>query len=385
MGLRITIYQVHLPIAAQANTDHAETWEMVIRNPNSETVTYSASALAQSSVHLDFLPLQSADGIFNSGEPIPLRLFLRENNQVPIREATVTVSVTAPREDLGNLLSSGVVTREDLAEVPVEIKGEPLGVRERMAIALQEKFGENENPLSSIKLNPIELNESDEGYYSSRFTNTKIPGTYTFVVNVEGFTSDWQPFQRETTYTVNVSDEVDREQTTVDVTEPSSGIVGVIITPITTAGNFVGPGFENDIQVEVEGLEPVTPWQDNLDGSYTQLYQVNSNIERTELNIEVLDVQLPPVPVNTGISDPGIIFDPIGGGIFDSPIFDSISNPEISFNPVNLESVTADESTTIDTGIPEPEIMEDLIVEESLVSDDSANANNEISESEIII
>ncbi|MEM6403912.1 MAG: vWA domain-containing protein, partial [Cyanobacteria bacterium P01_D01_bin.116] len=199
------IYQVHLPIAAQANTDHAETWEMVIRNPNSETVTYSASALAQSSVHLDFLPLQSADGIFNSGEPIPLRLFLRENNQVPIREATVTVSVTAPREDLGNLLSSGVVTREDLAEVPVEIKGEPLGVRERMAIALQEKFGENENPLSSIKLNPIELNESDEGYYSSRFTNTKIPGTYTFVVNVEGFTSDWQPFQRETTYTVNVS------------------------------------------------------------------------------------------------------------------------------------------------------------------------------------
>lgn len=321
------IYQVHLPIVAQTNTDHAETWEMVIRNPNNATVTYSASAIGQSTVHLDFVPPLVSDGFFNSGEAIPLQVILEENNQVPIREASVSVSVTAPTVDLGNLLSSGVVSEDDFKKVPVEIKGEPLGLRERMTIALQNKFGD-ENPLSAVKLDSIELTESaNGGFYSSRFVDTKIPGTYTFVVNVDGFTSDWQPFQRETTYTIHVSDPVDPKGTSVKVTPSSRGLVDVTLIPTTTAGNLIGPGFENEIQIKGEGLEPVTTLKDNLDGSYTQQYKVSSNLKQTSLNIEVFDVELPPVVIDSSSSTPGIIDNKPG------IIFDPIDDPGIVFNP----------------------------------------------------
>ncbi|MGD1808772.1 S8 family serine peptidase [Dapis sp. BLCC M126] len=282
------IFQVHLPIAAQANIDHAETWEMVISNPNDATVTYSASAIAESTIHLDFLPPISSDGIFNPGEAIPLQVILEENNQLPILDASVSVSVIAPTANLSDLLSSGIVTEEDLAKVPVEIEGERLGLRERMVIALQNKLGEN--PLSTVELDPIELTESDNGgFYSGRFGDTKIPGTYTFVINVEGFTSDWQPFQRETTYTVNVSDEIDPNQTDINVTIPQRDTGVVTITPKTTSGNFVGPGFADDIKLEAKGLNPTTPVIDNLDGSYTQEFELEANIEEIELSIQVLD------------------------------------------------------------------------------------------------
>ncbi|MEB3343142.1 S8 family serine peptidase [Okeania sp.] len=290
------IFQVHLPIAAQANIDHGETWEMVITNPNSRTVTYSASAIAESTVHLDILPPQSSDGIFNPGEPIPLQVFLEENNQVPIQDASITVSVTGPTADLGNYLSSGVITQKDLKQVPAQIRREPLSLQERIVIAIQNKLGKN--PLSPVQLDPIELTELDEGFYSGEFLDTKVPGTYTFVVNVEGFTSDWQPFQREATYTVNVSDnEVDPDKTKVDIiaSKPGSGVV--TITPKTTAGNFVGPGFADDIVLGGKGLIPKTTVIDNLDGSYTQQFEIETNIEETKLNIQLLDTKLPPIIV----------------------------------------------------------------------------------------
>ncbi|MGD1701596.1 S8 family serine peptidase [Dapis sp. BLCC M229] len=364
------IFQVHLPIAAQANIDHAETWEMVISNPNDATVTYSASAIAESTVHLDFIPPQSIDGIFNPGEAIPLQVILEENNQVPILNASVSVSVIAPTADLGNLLSSGIVTEEDLAQVPVEIEGERLGLQERMAIALQNKLGEN--PLPTVELDAIELTESDNGgFYSGRFGDTQIPGTYTFVINVEGFTSDWQPFQRETTYTVNVSDEVDPNQTDIDVTIPQRDTGVVTITPKTTAGNFVGPGFANEIQLEAEGLIPKTAIIDNLDGTYTQEFEVEGNLEETELSIQVLDIELSPVVVDTEppVEEPPMEEPPVEEApVEEAPVEEApVEEPPVEEPPV--EEPPVDET-------PDDETPEDEPENQTIIGDSGSNILN---------
>ncbi|WP_413168076.1 hypothetical protein ACL6C3_15290 [Capilliphycus salinus ALCB114379] len=54
---------------------------------------------------------------------------------------------------------------------------------------------------------------------------------------------------------------------------------------------------------------------------------MSSNLKQTSLNIEVLDVELPPVVIDSGSSIPGIIDNKPG------IIFDPIDDPGIVFNP----------------------------------------------------
>jgi len=270
------IITVRLPLRTGVAQDHDGTWQMVIRNRSGSTVRYSASAIGDSTVRARLLTPNPGGGFgFDPGSPIPLQLTLQEDDLTPLAGAIATVHANVPLVSVGTLLAAGLVTADDLARVPTTLGGERLTTQQRLLIALSNRFGGD--PIPRMDLPPFELMEQyNPGMYLGQFQRTRIGGTYRFVVNAGGLGANCERFQRETTTSANVSDPVDPNRGDVHVTTPSPGTVVVTTTPMTVGGNFVGAGVGDRISVFGPGLSAVGSLVDNLNGSYTQAFNVST-------------------------------------------------------------------------------------------------------------
>ncbi len=278
VGASYEILTVSLPVAAGADVDHGGGWQMIIHNTSGAAVKYSASAIGQSTVRLEMAPPQSASGggTFLPGEPIPLEVFLHEDDQVPITSAVVRVTPTVPATDVGAILASGLVSAGDLANEPLLVNNEPLSVRDRILAALHRKLP-GLDLTRPIELPSFELFPGDQpGQFVGSFARTRRPGAYQFLVRASGLSRDCQPFDREIVHTVNVSDRADKDRTPVQVTTPGPGVVNVTVTPVTTGGSFVGAGVAGQLNIGGTGVTATGGILDNLDGSYTQTFTVGT-------------------------------------------------------------------------------------------------------------
>lgn len=316
-GSTYRIMTVHLPVAAGADTEHQGTWRMAVENPGSQTVEFSASAITESTVRADASqPPKPDDNGFNPGNSVPVSMGLSQLGGTPVGAASVTVTPKVPVVGVGDLLSSSPVTSSDLASVPTMINGDSLTLRERMIIALREKLGTN--PIPRREKKPFELKASGGGGggYSASFTDTGTPGPYTFTAHAEAVAEDCSPISRETIQTVNIQPAVDPGKSRVTVTSPGDGTHTVTVTPVGKNGNFIGPGYADQVVIQAPSLTAVSDVQDRLNGSYTQTFR-GEDRGVVIVRVTVRGVTLPPKRVDTGSPGVGVV-KPGGGSSGDS-------------------------------------------------------------------
>ena len=307
------ILTLHLPLTGSANQEHGGTWEMEVSNSGGQTVEFSASAIAESTVNAESAqpPKPDADG-FNPGDSVDLGMNISQQGGNPVGNASVTVVPEKPVVGIGDLLSSGAVSSADLAGVPNQINGEDLSLRERMIIALQNKLGRN--PIPRREGTPFSLGESGSGVYAGSFTDTGTPGPYSFTMHAEALAEDCSPISRETNQTVGVSPHVDPGTSSVVITSRGDGSHTVTVTPRGSRGNYLGPGYADTVKItpDSSALVPASSVQDQLDGSYTQTFNQTAEVGVVTIDVKVMGVPLSPVRVDTGSPTPGSIT-PIGG------------------------------------------------------------------------
>jgi hypothetical protein len=204
---------IQLPITTGPNVDHVGYWQLVVKNPGDSPVHYSTSVISESTIRAELRPPAAlSGGKFKIGDMIPLFITLRQLGRAPLPGANVTVTPNVPKTDLTSLLSSAGITKEELAAVPREIKGDLLSQTEREYLVLMKRM-EGKDPLLRADLPPITLGEDREpGEYLGNFVETRIPGVYTFVVHIEGITPECEPFQRELSFSVVVAPDPEREK-----------------------------------------------------------------------------------------------------------------------------------------------------------------------------
>lgn len=106
-GAGFETIQVAFPLLTGVWEEHGGTWEMIIRNPadaGGATVRYSASAIAESTLHATMDPPRPGSGTtFSQGAAVPLRVQLSSDDQNPVRNATVTVTPNVPLVSLARI------------------------------------------------------------------------------------------------------------------------------------------------------------------------------------------------------------------------------------------------------------------------------------------
>lgn len=322
------IMKIHFPVSNGPSEEHDGTWQMLVGNPatSPSTVRYSASAIGESTIHVNISPPgPSGGGFFAPGAAIPLQVAVCKNGGVPVTTAVVTVSPNVPLVGLGDLLSSVAITMSDLSGIPDIINGEPLSLPERIVLLLQERYGGN--PLPRADGESFELaHETEPGDFTGDFTATSTEGVYNFTVRVNGLV-DCQKFQRETSQSVTVSTGTDPDESVIiiepDPVDPGGTVVTV--TPGTTDGGYVGPGVASGVQIDGGGILVATSEvMDNLDGSYSQNFRIQSQ-GVADLKIQVLGVDLPSIKLDTRMPAPVDVYPPAGRNDTDQMITVTVS------------------------------------------------------------
>lgn len=304
------LLQVQMPITVGANENHAGVWKMMIRNPGGSTAHYSASAIAESTIHAATSLPAPDSGSFNPGDTVSIQSNVRQITG-SVSGAVVTVTPNVPLLALGNLLASAGLREAEVSAIPPTINGEPLSQQERMVMAWRLRYGGNPYPRADAL--PFVLRESSAaGSFSGAYKLAGIPGPYTFTTRVEGVTDECSPIVREAVHTVSASSAVHIPSTDVTVVRDPTGVYTVTVTPQDVAGNYIGPGFVDDIFVATTGMNPIGTVKDLLNGSYVQRLSV-SEAGPAIIQVTALKAVLPAITLDTGAPD--IIDITPGGGV----------------------------------------------------------------------
>jgi hypothetical protein len=132
-------------------------------------------------------------------------------------------------------------------------------------------------------------------------------------MHAEAVADDCSPVSRETIQTVGVSPKVDPGASTVVITSRGDGTHTVSVTPRGSGGHYVGPGYADTVDVTPldEALVPAGDVQDQLNGTYIQVFNQTAQVGIVTINVTVRGVPLTPVTVDTGSPVPGSIT-PVG-------------------------------------------------------------------------
>ena len=290
---------IDLPLPIGMETEHGGIWEMLVHNQadgGGSAARYSASAISDSTIHLEFpAPKPAGDG-FAVGEPMPLSARLTGFKNVPIRSATVTATPIVPSQSIGDFLASHVVPPSILSRVETHHPGgEPLTDQERLYTAVVREM--EIAPPKRIELPPMELSEASPGHFTGSFSNTMTEGTYSFLVRTTGFTDDCEMFQREVSQSAARLPSLVAGRPKVTPEPDGSGII-ITVQPKTGGGALVGPGLGGQFEILADSLEPSSELVDHGDGTYSQSFEANHDVGSATLKIGQTD------PVNLDLRAP---------------------------------------------------------------------------------
>ncbi|MFC1885039.1 choice-of-anchor X domain-containing protein, partial [Thermodesulfobacteriota bacterium] len=226
---------------------------------------------------------------YRTGEPVGLQVSIHEDGKrLP---ADIKVEVSSPREGFGNWLSKNPVSKGALKKKKRVKTGDPLPEHVLKALVIaedhQRPFKETPRKKSFTLYDDGthgDLTDKD-GIYSNLFTQTKVPGTYIFDIVAKGKTSSGQLFQRQEIIQKHLQVDINDTSTRFELERVFAGRPDVkeynlTITPKDPLGNYLGPGHGNRISLFVKGASFVSMINDNLDGSYSQRFQIPASSSR---------------------------------------------------------------------------------------------------------
>ncbi|MCK4788201.1 MAG: S8 family serine peptidase, partial [Desulfobacteraceae bacterium] len=282
IGPHYRIYAIDMPYKYKLNRVRAEgVWSMQISGkPGAK---YEVAAIVEEPLLECDYRLDQQD--YSVGQPLKLNVRLQFGN-TPVTDATqVTATILRPKNSVGTLLSTNATP-------------DPIGPNESGITPDLKKFQQlikNERFYSSLQPDKlsIQLNNNGDGSYSAEYTNTYTPGVYTIVFKVSGVGTDIGSFYRTETRSTLVRfglAEIAISKLVVKLINVTSGgkLFLLSVRPKDKFGNYLGPGYKDQIDFNVDDATSEDELEDLLDGRYAQKILVHADLKDPDLTIEVL-------------------------------------------------------------------------------------------------
>ncbi|MBV7331558.1 VWA domain-containing protein [Chloroflexi bacterium TSY] len=216
----------------------------------------------------------------------------------------VYVQITRPEVGIGNWFATHQVSPIQLREVPFRIGDEVLSPLVRKARYLtdirQIEFPGRTRPDRLPLFDDGSHGDAvaNDGIYTNRFTDTKTEGTYAFQFRVAGPIGT-SAFERDQVIHKYLTPKVQAPQIEVTIQElaaPSNNLrrFEATVTPKDAFNNYMGPRYPIDIDLGMQQLPRFGELRDNLDGSYTVIFELPQRVDlgQVDLQIRAQDVRL---------------------------------------------------------------------------------------------
>jgi hypothetical protein len=272
-----------------------------------------------------------------TGEPVSIRVKLTDNG-APVLHATIQAQLVGPSNSQGNVLST-----TPTPPLPAPASDSPSTKGQAKLDALSSNpanaslFADTNLPTISLLDNGNASNgdsSPNDGVYSGLFKGTSNEGHYYFAIRVQG-TSVAGKFQRAYLISRFVRSKPDAGKTVFQVLSLTPAgkdavLVRLQAVPHDHLGNFLGPGYQNAMQINSSQGTVVNPLDDKLDGSYEITYKLPSSSNST-FTLVILGQTVVTKPLNQMTSSKWAAFLDLGGA-FPHGTFSNFFNPGFNLN-----------------------------------------------------
>ena len=260
------------------------TWTLILSGrglDGKESEPYEYGVITESRLKLE---LASDQVRYYAGDSIELAATLTLNG-TPIRNATVTLHLSAPGRSKDNWLARNPVTDEEFAHSAKILSKEDviaLGIKSH-ALKFKGLTFDSFTKSSTTTM----TDAADLGVYTATVRDMTTPGTYTFYLTATGQTEEGVLFRREKQLQVRVGVRPDAKFTLLDIgyVQVFEGdvpfyLAKVQVWPRDRFGNVVliDPETNPTVQLTAKGGEFIGPLVGNLDGSYTRSLRYASEV-----------------------------------------------------------------------------------------------------------
>lgn len=272
--------------------ERAGQWAIEVDGPREDTdseETYHYGVLMESDLKL----CASFDkNSYVTNEPMSLQVEVREGKKrLP---ATIRVRVQRPRQSAANWMVRHRVDPKSLDNIADPDHGDPLSGIQRKARLLR---GKMEKPFSTDPQQTVLILHDDgtngdlkanDLIYTSIVSLTRLPGTYILDITAVGTTGAGQPFRRELVIQKYLLVKPEQESTIfkLEQLDADSRSYQVTVFPRDGLGNYLGPGFGEQIHFSIRGARLVGTIRDHLNGGYSQRFQIPVSAAEKKLLIK---------------------------------------------------------------------------------------------------
>lgn len=231
-----------------------------------------------------------------TGKKITLKAQLFEADKPAKGMKDIYVKISRPQLGIGNWFSTNKMPTVTLKKLLEENSQEKLPPRAQKAnYLIKVKKVEFPCPIDSGKIRLYDDGthgdvKANDGIYTVTFTKTKIEGSYTFHFVATGRTQGGNQFKRERVMKKYLravfSPKTSNVQVKVIKIDDLVQTIRVVVTPMDTIGNYVGPGYAKKITIKPSWGKAISKVKDNVDGTYSQTFQVPTSVaSKTELQV----------------------------------------------------------------------------------------------------
>jgi len=268
---------------------HKGEWQLEIigSDLHSPALNYHFMVLSDNAAIASDFSISAQD--VGTGEPIPIQVKLTDNGS-PILNATVQAQLVGPNNSQGNILSN-----TPNPPPPQTPGGDPALTKGQAKLDALYNDPKNASLFADKNLPTLTLIDSgNTGVYTGQFKDTSNEGHYYFSVRVRGTSARGGDFQRAYRIVRFVRSKPDPANSVfklLSYVPQTNGSVLVTLQaiPHDALGNFLGPGYERDMQIKSsDGSLPESPLDDKLDGSYEITYRLPSAAANPSYTIQIM-------------------------------------------------------------------------------------------------
>ncbi len=233
---------------------------------------------------------------WGTGSKVKVRASIREKNRPVTGLLHVYLDTLRPSQGIGSWYAKNILTKNDMKKLAEVTRKDPLSPLARKALYLQENMGVKFPTLNVLPTKQLFDDgthgdrTANDGIYTNIFDDTVIDGAYTWRVRASGNLPAGGVFERETLVKKHIPAVPDSENSKVSVARLADKQIAITFVPRDALGNYIGPGYTGTLDYTVANATSVSDIQDNLDGSYTQVFKLaDSAPEAVAIKISIGD------------------------------------------------------------------------------------------------
>lgn len=277
---RYAFYQLDFPLAGSLAGLRAGQWKMKLTGtsqiPSGQKARYSASAFTEGGTQLN---VNFGKIAHLTGEAIPVKAQLMKDGK-PILGAQINVQCNAPAVSVGNVLNSGNVTLEELQKIS-SINKDPISLIDGKLQILAKRAGRKDIlPRKTMNFALFDDGKhgdgaARDGVYAASFTQSRIPGSYTFRVVASNIPVGKNlKTTREWTSSLYNRIDINPKYSEIDIRRIIQRAEDlryrIKVAPKDRFGNYLGPGHRIRILISSSLGKHRIELKDNIDGTYTK-------------------------------------------------------------------------------------------------------------------